>query len=276
MQPPRRSLLGGLGGYEGDVVEIISADEWEVLQSSFSGLADSHSVGFSFDDGNGNGNMETITWSCGICTSCDPIAYNNMRRGREGKKRNTPGYHNHRQPGAWDDLNGGHGGHGGGHLMADVRAGVSVFDFEDDGDIGYGGAIGGGDGSGSGGVNGSGSSNGSFLYPLASPATHRMPSDTDFNPRDWETSGDVIVDDLGEYPNLSTTNSTNSNTEGSSVTGTGESANGTPDTPWTSGNIPSPVKRAFSSGSGAGSNSSASTSTSTGSEKWSKGKRSDK
>ena len=76
----KRSLLGGLGAYEGDVVEILTAEEWETLQSQVL-QGDCFSVGFALDiDHN-------ITWSHAQCHTCDPLSYNRMRRGNEkGKK----------------------------------------------------------------------------------------------------------------------------------------------------------------------------------------------
>eukprot|EP00605_Chrysophyceae_sp_TOSAG23-4_P001810 GSChrysophyteH1.ASY1.ANO1.2000.1 assembled CDS len=56
----RRSLLGGLGSYEGDIVEIVSAEEWEILQTQICGLTDV-SVGFSLEDDG------LVTWSCNTC-----------------------------------------------------------------------------------------------------------------------------------------------------------------------------------------------------------------
>lgn len=64
----RRTLLGGLGIYPGEVAEIVSADEWDALQDVFHGAAD-FSVRFCLD---GAG----VSWNIGVCMVCDPFSYN--------------------------------------------------------------------------------------------------------------------------------------------------------------------------------------------------------
>jgi hypothetical protein len=63
----KRSLLGGLGAYEGEVFEVLSAEEWDALQHSLRGLSD-FSVRFCLD---GDG----ISWNVGVCLTCDPFNY---------------------------------------------------------------------------------------------------------------------------------------------------------------------------------------------------------
>jgi hypothetical protein len=63
----RKYLLNGLGAYEGQVVEILTAEEWDALLDSLRGISD-FSVRFSLDG-------ENISWNRGICTSCDPTDY---------------------------------------------------------------------------------------------------------------------------------------------------------------------------------------------------------
>ena len=47
----KKSLLGGLGHYQGDVVEILSAEEWDAMQVSLKSLSD-FSVRFCLDGDN--------------------------------------------------------------------------------------------------------------------------------------------------------------------------------------------------------------------------------
>ena len=58
----RKSLLGGLGSYAGDVVEILTAEEWASLLSSLNGLSD-FSVGFTLDG-------ENVAWNQRVCCAC--------------------------------------------------------------------------------------------------------------------------------------------------------------------------------------------------------------
>ena len=58
----KRTLLGGLGGYQGGVVEILSASEWDALQETLNSFSD-FSVRFSLDG-------ENINWNIGICPLC--------------------------------------------------------------------------------------------------------------------------------------------------------------------------------------------------------------
>ena len=63
----RKSLLGGLGLYPGEVAEILCADEWDALQVSLRSLSD-FSVRFCLDG-------DTISWNIGVCVACDPFSY---------------------------------------------------------------------------------------------------------------------------------------------------------------------------------------------------------
>jgi hypothetical protein len=231
----RRTLLSGLGGYEGDVVEIVSADEWEILQTVSSGLTDL-SVGFALDD---DGH---VNWSCNICRNCDPFAYNTQRRGREGKKRNPAGSNNSTginedsgiytsfsaSPGQdnndFDDFMSGdnlHSSNSTNSGLIHIGGGVSVLNpsiaFETE-------------------------------YALADPAKHFMGIDVD--PRDWERTADVIVDDATEYPSLigSTHDASDASTSNTVHHGATEEPSATDGlssntSPWNK-SIPSPVRRA--------------------------------
>lgn len=63
----KKSLTGGLGAYSGQVFEILSADEWDALQTSLKSLSD-FSVRFCLDGDN-------ITWNMEVCTACDSLNY---------------------------------------------------------------------------------------------------------------------------------------------------------------------------------------------------------
>lgn len=70
----RRTLLSGLGLYEGEIVEILSADEWDALQSALpcQTVAD-RSIRFCLDG-------ENIFWNMGVCSSCDPFNLDPMSK----------------------------------------------------------------------------------------------------------------------------------------------------------------------------------------------------
>lgn len=65
----RRSLLSGLGSYEGEVVEIVTADEWDELQKVLR-LAGEFGVRFYIDDSHG----AMPSFSLPLCQACDPLA----------------------------------------------------------------------------------------------------------------------------------------------------------------------------------------------------------
>ena len=58
----RRTLLGGLGSHTGDVVEILSSEEWASLLGTLNGLSD-FSVGFTL-------NGEDVVWNQRVCSAC--------------------------------------------------------------------------------------------------------------------------------------------------------------------------------------------------------------
>eukprot|EP01031_Cornospumella_fuschlensis_P031430 gene31430-37988_t len=62
----RRSLLGGLGAYEGEVVELVSAEEWDELLRINKGMAD-FGVRFCLHEG-------SLSWNIGVCQRCDPFS----------------------------------------------------------------------------------------------------------------------------------------------------------------------------------------------------------
>ena len=63
----KKSLVSGLGTYEGQVFEILSVDEWDALQESLKSLSD-FSVRFCLDGDN-------LSWNLDVCTYCDPFNY---------------------------------------------------------------------------------------------------------------------------------------------------------------------------------------------------------
>ena len=63
----KKTLLGGLGDYSGDVFEVLSVEEWEDLQTSLKSLSD-FSVRFCLDG-------DSISWNIGVCHVCDPFSY---------------------------------------------------------------------------------------------------------------------------------------------------------------------------------------------------------
>ena len=67
----RKSLLGGLGQYPGEIVEIISLEEWEALHEQLKSFPD-FGVRFCL------GPEGDIIWNVGICQSCDPFNYGNL------------------------------------------------------------------------------------------------------------------------------------------------------------------------------------------------------
>jgi hypothetical protein len=77
----RPTLLGGLGLYPGEVVEVLSADEWDALQDVFRDAGD-FSARFCLDGSGG------VYWSAGVCTVCEPFTYTPLL-GRVEKKRNA-------------------------------------------------------------------------------------------------------------------------------------------------------------------------------------------
>ena len=63
----KRTLLGGLGSYDGDIVEILSAEEWDALQSTLNSLSD-FNVRFCLDG-------ENILWNTRICQVCSSDSF---------------------------------------------------------------------------------------------------------------------------------------------------------------------------------------------------------
>lgn len=81
----RKTLLGGLGQYPGEVVEILSYEEWEALQAVVLKKNQNSEFGVSFSiDADGH-----ITWSCGLCQACDPF---NHQRGSPLRRKSGAGY----------------------------------------------------------------------------------------------------------------------------------------------------------------------------------------
>ena len=68
----RKTLLGGLGRYEGLVVEVLTMEEWEALISDLKGGLPEFAVSFALDG-------EDISWSMEICTACDALNYDQRR-----------------------------------------------------------------------------------------------------------------------------------------------------------------------------------------------------
>lgn len=63
----RRSLLNNLLEYPGEIVEIVTLEEWEAIQRLFRADSDFH-VRFCVDS-------DDITWNMGLCKACDPFNY---------------------------------------------------------------------------------------------------------------------------------------------------------------------------------------------------------
>ena len=72
----KKSLVSGLGTYEGQIFEILSADEWDALQESLKSLSD-FSVRFCLDGDN-------LSWNSDVCTYCDPFNYGSRVEMGEG------------------------------------------------------------------------------------------------------------------------------------------------------------------------------------------------
>lgn len=66
----RKSLLGGLGTYTGDVVEILTSEEWSSLLGTLNGLSD-FSVGFTLDG-------ENAVWNQRVCYACAQVYGSSM------------------------------------------------------------------------------------------------------------------------------------------------------------------------------------------------------
>ena len=234
----RRSLLGGLGAYEGDVVEIVSAEEWDALQSLV--LQSVFSVGFALDtEGN-------ITWSCTRCLSCDPLTYNKLRRGREGKKCNN----NQERTNAQTALLSGYAytnakeDFAGAPRQGLIHIGNSVSvltppDTDEYFPIASSVCIATGS---------SGSSSDPDAFSERERQLKQIPPPV-VNMRDFEEVGDVIVDDPCEYPLLGSTPTSSSITSAAATSGAGTGTGADADnrnnrrSAW-SKNIPSPVRRA--------------------------------
>lgn len=67
----RKSLLGGLGQYPGEIVEIISLEEWEALHEQLKSFPD-FGVRFSLEP------EGELAWNVGLCQACDPFNYGNL------------------------------------------------------------------------------------------------------------------------------------------------------------------------------------------------------
>lgn len=60
----RKTLVGGLGAYEGEVVELVTAEEFAALQTINKGHAD-FEIRCALDG-------ESVAWSIPVCMKCDP------------------------------------------------------------------------------------------------------------------------------------------------------------------------------------------------------------
>lgn len=67
----RRSLVGGLGNYSGEVIEIVSIEEWDEIQK----MLHSNDVGIRFAV---DGETSAIAWNVGLCRVCDPFNYSQL------------------------------------------------------------------------------------------------------------------------------------------------------------------------------------------------------
>merc|ERR1711991_812956 len=69
----RKTLLGGLGTYKGEICEIISSEEMSILQHQLLDVKQSNDFAISFDvEGTEYGS--NILWSCELCGRCDPFS----------------------------------------------------------------------------------------------------------------------------------------------------------------------------------------------------------
>lgn len=75
----KKSLLSGLGLYTGEIIEILTIDEWDELLYIIKDTADIN-IRFCIDD------HGDITWNVGICNVCNPIEYKSENLGNEKKK----------------------------------------------------------------------------------------------------------------------------------------------------------------------------------------------
>jgi hypothetical protein len=75
----KKTLLSGLGLYTGEIIEILTIDEWDELLYVIKDTADI-SIRFCIDD------HGDITWNIGICSVCNPIEYKSENLGNEKKK----------------------------------------------------------------------------------------------------------------------------------------------------------------------------------------------
>ncbi len=60
----RKTLLGGLGQYPGEAVEVLRDDEWEALTGASGSRLEDFSVRFCLDG-------ENISWNLPLCDKCD-------------------------------------------------------------------------------------------------------------------------------------------------------------------------------------------------------------
>lgn len=75
----KKTLLSGLGLYTGEIIEILTIDEWDELLHVIKDTADVN-IRFCIDD------HGDITWNVGICNVCNPIQYKSENLGNEKKK----------------------------------------------------------------------------------------------------------------------------------------------------------------------------------------------
>ena len=83
----KRTLLGGLGSYDGDIVEILSAEEWDSLQSTLNSFSD-FNVRFCLDG-------ENIIWNTRICQFCssDSLFFESQVQSSSSKVSSKNGRH---------------------------------------------------------------------------------------------------------------------------------------------------------------------------------------
>eukprot|EP01039_Chlorochromonas_danica_P007569 gene7569-8369_t len=72
----RRGLLSGLGDYEGEVVELVTAEEWEELQHLHRGVGTPDLAICCAVDGH------SVLWSVDVCNECDPLSKATYAGGR--------------------------------------------------------------------------------------------------------------------------------------------------------------------------------------------------
>lgn len=76
----RKSLLSGLGAYQGIEVEILTLEEWEELQNVVTNSYNDVYVRMYLDG-------ENVNWNCTVCHICDPYDYSRLKLEDPSRKK---------------------------------------------------------------------------------------------------------------------------------------------------------------------------------------------